>query len=114
MVAESNASVAHVSSTAPALDIVIVNWNSQSYLRECLTSLDRSTLASRLNVIVVDNASGDGSSEGLVIKRAALTVAANAENVGFAAACNQGARSGHASLLLFLNPDVRVEPDALE
>jgi GT2 family glycosyltransferase len=114
MVAESNAPVAGVPKIAPALDIVIVNWNSQSYLRECLASLDQSTIASRLNVVVVDNASRDGSAGGLAVKRIALSVIVNADNLGFAAGCNQGARNAHAPLLLFMNPDVRVEPDELE
>jgi N-acetylglucosaminyl-diphospho-decaprenol L-rhamnosyltransferase len=114
MVAESNAPLAGVPKIAPALHIVIVNWNSQSYLRECLASLDQSTIASRLNVVVVDNASRDGSAGGLAVKRMALTVIVNADNLGFAVGCNQGARKAHAPLLLFMNPDVRIEPAALE
>src|SRR5262249_3248279 len=114
MLAESNDPVAGVPKVAPALDIVIVNWDSRSYLLECLASLDQSTIASRLNVVVVDNASRDGSAVGLAVKRMALTVIMNADNIGFAAGCNQGARNVHAPLLLFMNPDVRVEPDALE
>src|SRR5262249_22579785 len=51
---------------------------------------------------------------GLSAKRMSLEVVINADNRGFAAACNQGARRAKASLLLFMNPDVRVEADALE
>jgi GT2 family glycosyltransferase len=98
---------------APAVDIVIVNWNAGALLRDCIAALDASTGASRLHVIVVDNASSDGSADALAGTAFRLSVIRNAENRGFAAACNQGAAAGHAALLLFLNPDVRVEPDAV-
>jgi GT2 family glycosyltransferase len=114
MVVESNASIGGVPKIAPALDIIIVNWNSQSLLDECLAALDRSTIAARLNVVVVDNASRDGSAERLAVKRMALQVVINPDNLGFAAGCNQGARKAYAPLLLFMNPDVRVETDAVE
>jgi len=96
-----------------AVDIVIVNWNAGALLRDCVAALDTSTAAGRLHVIVVDNASTDGSAEELVVTAARLSVIRNAENRGFAAACNQGAAVGHAPLLLFLNPDVRVAPDTI-
>jgi N-acetylglucosaminyl-diphospho-decaprenol L-rhamnosyltransferase len=113
MASGSKGSAASVGRHGFAVDIVIVNWNSRAHLRECLAALDRSTIAERLNVIVVDNASADGSAEALVTERAPLDVVRNAENRGFAAACNQGAERGAAPVLLFLNPDVRVRPDAV-
>jgi N-acetylglucosaminyl-diphospho-decaprenol L-rhamnosyltransferase len=92
---------------APSLDIIIVNWNSGEHLRRCLESI-RS--ASRdgfelLRVMVVDNASSDGSADQQT-KDIPLTIIHNEINRGFAAACNQGARNSRASYLLFLNPDV--------
>jgi N-acetylglucosaminyl-diphospho-decaprenol L-rhamnosyltransferase len=95
------------------VDAVIVNWNSQSLLRECLAALDQDDIAERLNIIVVDNASTDGSAVGLAAEHARLEVVLNAKNFGFAAACNQGAKRGSAPFLLFLNPDVRVKPGAV-
>jgi N-acetylglucosaminyl-diphospho-decaprenol L-rhamnosyltransferase len=97
----------------PAVDIVIVNWNAGALLRSCVAALEASSIASRLHVIVVDNASTDGSVDGLAVAASSLSVIRNAENRGFAAACNQGAAAGRAPLLLFLNPDVRVAPDAI-
>jgi GT2 family glycosyltransferase len=47
------------------VDIVIVNWNSRRRLRECLAALDQSSIAAMLSVIIVDNASTDGSVDGL-------------------------------------------------
>lgn len=97
-----------------ALDIVIVNWNSGDQLRECLASLDEVLERDGVsaNVIVVDNASDDGSCEGLP-DGLTLTVERNRRNVGFAAACNHGASLGDAPYLLFLNPDTRLFDCAL-
>jgi GT2 family glycosyltransferase len=64
-------------------------------------------------IVVVDNASTDGSLDALPASPA-LTVIRNAENRGFAAACNQGAAGAEADFLLFLNPDTRLMPGALE
>jgi N-acetylglucosaminyl-diphospho-decaprenol L-rhamnosyltransferase len=97
-----------------AVDTVIVNWNAGSLLRECLAALDCSTIAPVLRVVVIDNASTDGSAEGLRADRLCLEVLLNKDNRGFAAACNQGAKRGTGPWLLFLNPDVRVEPDTVE
>src|SRR5262245_49760794 len=97
----------------PSVDIVIVNWNSRSLLRECLAALDQSDNPERLNIIVVDNASSDGSTGGLAVKRVRIDLVLNDENRGFAAACNQGARRGAAPFLLFVNPDVRVKHDTV-
>lgn len=97
----------------PTVDVVIVNWNSRSLLRECFAALEQSTIADRLAVIIVDNASTDSSADGLLARRVCLDLVRNGENRGFAAACNQGAARGCAPLVLFLNPDVRVAEDTV-
>ena len=99
----------------PGLDIVIVNWNAGSQLRECLASV---AAAGRegfdlARVVVVDNASTDRSLDGIEGSGLPLVVIRNPENRGFGAACNQGASGSGATDLLFLNPDTRVESDAL-
>ncbi|MGW5958271.1 glycosyltransferase family 2 protein [Methylorubrum thiocyanatum] len=91
-----------------ALDVVIVNWNAGDQLRACLASLAASEGAEQLRVVVVDNASGDGSADDLDRPGLALTLLRNADNRGFARACNQGAALGSASAILFLNPDTQV------
>jgi len=98
------------------LDIVIVNWNTGPQLRECLQSISIASAASILrlcNCVVVDNASLDGSADGLEALPLPLKVIWNPENKGFGYACNQGAEPGFAEYLLFLNPDVRLFPDSL-
>src|SRR5262245_20756676 len=97
---------------AQTVDIVIVNWNSGVLLRRCVASIG---CLSRVNytldrVTVVDNASTDDSASAL---GASVDLVRNCENRGFGRASNQGARLGNAELLLFLNPDVMLEPDSL-
>ena len=61
-----------------------------------------------MNVIVVDNASGDGTAEMVAADYPEVELHAQKENLGFAAATNLGAKAGRAPLLLALNPDTRV------
>jgi N-acetylglucosaminyl-diphospho-decaprenol L-rhamnosyltransferase len=99
----------------PSLDIVIVNWNAGAQLQHCLDSIGA---ASRdgfdlLRVVVVDNASSDGSTDQLRQDAIPLSAIRNATNQGFAAACNQGAKDSQALYLLFLNPDMVLAPESL-
>lgn len=99
----------------PSLDIVLVNWNAGRRLQRCISSIELAQQESFHidRVIVVDNASSDGSEEGLQSAGLPLVVIPNETNRGFAAACNQGAEGSNADYLLFLNPDVVLEPCAL-
>jgi N-acetylglucosaminyl-diphospho-decaprenol L-rhamnosyltransferase len=100
---------------AGSVHIVIVNWNTGPYLRECLESIvlaDRPDV-SIARVTVVDNASSDDSASGLEDLLLPLELIRNRRNVGFAAACNQGAAGSTADYLLFLNPDTRLFEDTL-
>lgn len=104
--------------SAPAalsVGVVIVNWNTGDRLGNCLRSIestDRSVL-SVSEVVVVDNASHDGSAQGLEIRALPLSVVHNRANLGFATACNQGAAVCAGDYLLFLNPDTELYPDTL-
>ena len=96
-------------------DVVTVNWNTGRQLAECLASLaasDRSRVTLG-RVVVVHNASIDGSTEGLDRGDLPLEIIRNPTNRGFAAACTQGARAGRSPYILFLNPDTRLELDSL-
>jgi N-acetylglucosaminyl-diphospho-decaprenol L-rhamnosyltransferase len=100
---------------AGSIHIVIVNWNTGAYLRECLESLVRADGpdVALARVTVVDNASSDGSASELHDLPLPLEVIRNRHNAGFAAACNQGAAGSTADYLLFLNPDTRLFEDTL-
>jgi GT2 family glycosyltransferase len=91
--------------------VVIVNYNAGALVRRCVESaaIDLDGLA--WNAIVVDNASQDGSVEGLGgLPR--TRIIRNAANVGFGRAVNQAARETDAALLWLLNPDCDVVPGA--
>jgi N-acetylglucosaminyl-diphospho-decaprenol L-rhamnosyltransferase len=91
--------------------VVIVTYNSAEQIGTCLAALHNESAWQR---IVVDNASQDDSvTEARKTDPGALVVS-NHENVGFAAAANQGARLGSGSIILFLNPDAVAQPGALE
>lgn len=91
------------------VSVVIVNWNSGDHLRRCLESLREFAGESVDRVTVVDNGSTDGSSEA-ARSAPGVTVVEAGENLGFAKACNRGARETAAEFILFLNPDAAVSP----
>jgi N-acetylglucosaminyl-diphospho-decaprenol L-rhamnosyltransferase len=105
----------HERRAVPTVSIAIVNWNAGEYLRQCLASIAAASWISVVlrEVVIVDNASTDGSTAALSESPVPVSIIGNAENRGFASACNQAARSVDADYLLFLNPDTRLEPDAV-
>jgi GT2 family glycosyltransferase len=86
-----------------ATDIVIVTANTRDVVLECLAQLDGDPIE---RVTVVDNASNDGTQYAVARRFPQVDVARLDEGVGYAAACNAGARRGAAELLLVLNSDV--------
>jgi GT2 family glycosyltransferase len=83
-----------------SLSVIVVSYNSRDALAGLLPVLT-AQFEDRDEVIVVDNASDDGSAD----SAAGARVIRNTENLGFAAACNQGADVARGELLVFLNPD---------
>ena len=93
------------------LDIVIVNWNAGSQLRECVDSVLEHGSGCVGRIILVDNGSTDGSADAIECLPGVELVRAG-KNLGFAAACNLGAARGNAPYILFLNPDTKVEANS--
>jgi GT2 family glycosyltransferase len=93
--------------------VVVVNWNAGSTLRGCFDALFASETEEPQQVILVDNASTDGSQVGLESAYPAVEIIQNARNVGFARAVNQGLRAAKEELILILNPDVVLSPSAV-
>lgn len=97
------------------LGVLIVSWNTRDLLRKCLQSLHAELLSSGIpaDVILVDNASADGSADMARAEFPWVKVIANVDNRGFAAANNQGLRETSANNILLLNPDTEVQPGSL-
>lgn len=92
------------------MDVIIVNFNTRDHLAACLNTIPRESCP---EVIVVDNASSDGSVEMLGADYPWVTVLANHANLGYGAAANLGIRHSAADYALLLNSDTRLEPDSL-
>ena len=98
------------------ISIVIANWNAGKQLAEAVLSIAKHHHGIISSVIIVDNASSDGSLaqlevlEGFPFK---LQIVRNPDNRGFGAACNQGAALSTSKYLLFLNPDTRLFENSL-
>jgi N-acetylglucosaminyl-diphospho-decaprenol L-rhamnosyltransferase len=99
-----------------SLDIIIVNWNSGPHLRRCLDSMQHASRKGleSTRVVVVDNASTDGSADHPDFTALPVVIIQNNSNRGFATACNQGAQGSEADYLLFLNPDTVLQKNSLE
>lgn len=90
---------------------IIVTYNSAGQIGPCLEALRTEVGWQR---IVVDNASPDDTIDRVQQTDSAACVIKNPENIGFAAAANQGARLASGNILLFLNPDAIAQPGALD
>jgi GT2 family glycosyltransferase len=92
----------------PDLAIIIVNWNGRDLLIRSLDSLARFPPSLPYEIVVVDNASTDGSREWLQAQGERVRLIANDENVGFGRANNQAFAATEAPLLFLLNSDAEV------
>ena len=97
------------------LSIVIVSWNTRALTLDCLASLEGvlAGAAGFAEVLVVDNASSDGTAAAIRAQFPAVRVIASARNQGFAAGCNAGVRVASGRHVLFLNSDARIDSKAL-
>jgi hypothetical protein len=99
----------------PALSVVIVAWNGRELLGRCLDALDGCyrELPDPLEVIVVDNASTDGTPDMIAANYPGVRLICNPANLGFAEGCRQGLEHARGKYLLLLNPDCEASPRAL-
>ena len=97
----------------PSASVIVVTWENLALTRLCLESLIAHTQDVPFEVIVVDNASTDGTPDYLQALAAAesrVRLILNEKNDGFARACNQGARAAVGDILVFLNNDTVLSP----
>ena len=92
------------------VSVLIVTWNSVQYLEQCFASIEQQRFGD-VEVIVVDNASTDGTQEQLRSRESKWRVIYNDKNMGFADGQNQAIRAAKGEWLLCLNPDVVLADD---
>ena len=104
----------HLTHLSPEFTIIIVNFNGGDMIQDAVNSLAQQTDRD-FELIVVDNASSDGSAERLDLSRLqSATLHRMNENLGFAVANNWAARRASGKWLVLLNPDTIAEPDWLK
>lgn len=95
------------------LSIIIINWRSKDYLRDCLASIRRLESETALEIIVVDNNSNDGVESMLSTEFPEVRFVQASENLGFSRGNNLGVRQACGEFLLFLNPDTELQNAAI-
>jgi len=93
------------------LSVIIVNYNVEYFLEQCLYSVRKASKGIDVEVFVVDNNSVDGSNRMVREKFAEVILIENKQNIGFSKANNQAMRLSKAEYVLLLNPDTVVEGD---
>ena len=96
------------------ISVVIVGWNAKHYLELCLDSLADSATCRSMEIIVVDNASTDGSAEMIAAQFPAVKVIRSEENLGYPRGCNVGIRESQGHYIALVNPDVQALPGCLD
>src|ERR1700686_3958576 len=95
------------------LSVVIVSWNAEKYLAECLTSLRTIDGNLSVEIIVVDNASTDGSPEMVRTQFPEVKLIESGANLGFAVGNNIGLKKATGKYICLINSDVNVPADCL-
>lgn len=99
---------------SPELSIIIVNWNTRELLRECLMSIYSQVRDCSFEILVVDNASSDGSAQLVSANFPRVHLIANESNLGFASANNQAIERSLGRYILLLNADVLIVDAAID
>lgn len=95
------------------LSIIIVNWNSKDYLKNCISSIVSTTKDIEYEIVVIDNGSFDGSGQMLAEHYTQVRFIQSENNLGFAKANNAAYKVSTGQQLLFLNPDTELVGPAI-
>ena len=96
------------------LSIVIVNWNTGPLLHQCIRSIYQNPPGDSYEILVVDNASHDGSTDFIPNQYPEIILLSNSENLGFARGNNVALEQCTGEYILLLNPDTEVFPEAID
>ncbi len=96
------------------LSVIIVNWNTKKLLEDCLSSIFKHTKGINFEVIVVDNASTDGSPQMVKTKFPEVVLIQNKDNLGFTKANNQGIKAAKGDYIALLNSDTYLIENAFK
>jgi GT2 family glycosyltransferase len=96
------------------ISVIVVSWNARDYLRNCLASIRQTSNLLVQEVIVVDNASSDGSPEMVSAEFPEVTLIRSGTNLGFARANNLGLHHSSGALVAFVNSDVVVHAECFQ
>jgi GT2 family glycosyltransferase len=95
--------------SAPQVSVIVVSYNTRDLLRQCLRSIEP-----HHEIVVVDNASHDGSADMVVAEFPDAVLIRNEKNVGFGVANNQGMDAASGDYVLLLNSDAEARPGAID
>jgi GT2 family glycosyltransferase len=96
------------------ISVVIVGWNARRYLELCLESMAEAPSRRSIEILVVDNASSDGSAEMIEARFPHVKLIRSAENLGFSKGNNLAIRQCQGRYIALVNPDVMVLPGCLD
>ena len=96
------------------LSIVIVIYKSKEYISRCIQSIHEATRGISSEICIVDNASGDGSTDLIRAEFPEVILVENEKNEGFARGINRGVKLSSGRYLAILNPDTQVDPEAFK
>ncbi|MFN0207251.1 MAG: glycosyltransferase family 2 protein [Planctomycetota bacterium] len=110
--AQSSIHKNHTGAAAPDLSIVILSWNTKALLLKCLETVEAAAAPPSREIIVVDNASKDGSPDAVEREFPGVRLIRNNKNDGYARGNNIGIREARGRYILLLNSDTEVAPGA--
>jgi GT2 family glycosyltransferase len=99
---------------SPELVVIIVSYNTKALTLKCIATVIETTRRTDYRIVVIDNASHDGSADAIAERFPDIELIRSAENLGFARANNVVAEQVEAPWLLLLNPDTECHPGAID
>ena len=96
------------------VSVVIVSWNAKAYLMQCLSSLEENACNYSTEILVIDNASTDGSPEFVAENFPYIRLIRNPVNLGFSKANNIGIKNSRGKYVCLINSDVRILKDCIK